>query len=104
MTRAGLRATAARHSRASVSFPKQFRRDRASVTVFSVAERPGPAIREARTRASTTLRALADAIGVSVGTMSAIETAKVAMLISPERPNVRSGLLRVAANPTFADP
>ncbi|MFZ2240266.1 MAG: TetR family transcriptional regulator, partial [Gordonia amarae] len=44
-----------------------------------MAEHPGPAIRAARTRASTTLRVLADAIGVSVGTMSAIETAKVAL-------------------------
>ncbi len=41
----------------------------------------GPAVRQARMRSGLTLRALASAIGVSVGTMSAIENGKVALTI-----------------------
>jgi AcrR family transcriptional regulator/DNA-binding XRE family transcriptional regulator len=42
---------------------------------------PGPAVRRARVRAGLTLRGLAAGIGVSVGTMSAIENGKVALTI-----------------------
>ncbi|AZG46517.1 TetR family transcriptional regulator [Gordonia insulae] len=41
----------------------------------------GAAVRETRVRSGRTLRALASAIGVSVGTMSAIENGKVALTI-----------------------
>ncbi|MFW0794391.1 TetR family transcriptional regulator [Gordonia sp. CPCC 205515] len=41
----------------------------------------GPAVRQARVRSGLTLRGLASAIGVSVGTMSAIENGKVALTI-----------------------
>ncbi|WP_345341112.1 TetR family transcriptional regulator [Rhodococcus olei] len=41
----------------------------------------GSAVRRARARTGTTLRALAAGIGVSVGTMSAIENGKVALTI-----------------------
>ncbi|MGW0172794.1 TetR family transcriptional regulator [Rhodococcus sp. NPDC003322] len=41
----------------------------------------GPAVRRARQQSGMTLRALASAVGVSVGTMSAIENGKVALTI-----------------------
>ena len=41
----------------------------------------GPAVRQARQQSGMSLRALASAIGVSVGTMSAIENGKVALTI-----------------------
>ncbi|WAL49315.1 TetR family transcriptional regulator [Rhodococcus pyridinivorans] len=42
----------------------------------------GSAVRRARAQSGTTLRALASGIGVSVGTMSAIENGKVALTIN----------------------